>query len=63
MIVCVCKRVSSARVKEAVSEGATGVEELGEKLGLGTGCGRCLEFAERMVEREKAALSYDAAVA
>ena len=40
MIICVCKRVNTAQVKEALNEGITDVEGLSDRLGLGTGCGR-----------------------
>ena len=49
MIICVCKRVNSAQVKEALDDGVTQVSELSERLGLGTGCGRCVEFTKQML--------------
>ncbi len=63
MIICVCKRVNSAQVKQAMSEGVTDVGELSEQLGLGTGCGRCVEFAKQMIQREEASLITSDAVA
>ncbi len=53
MIICVCKRVNSAQVKQALNEGVTDVGELGEQLGLGTGCGRCVEFTKQMILQEQ----------
>jgi len=53
MIICVCKRVNSAQVKQALNEGVTEVGELSEQLGLGTGCGRCVEFTKQMILRER----------
>ncbi|MFP6806397.1 MAG: (2Fe-2S)-binding protein [Pseudomonadales bacterium] len=52
MIVCVCKKINSAQVKEAIDRGITDVEELSEQLGLGTGCGRCVEFTRQFVEQQ-----------
>jgi bacterioferritin-associated ferredoxin len=49
MIICVCKRVNSAQVKEALDDGVTQISELSERLGLGTGCGRCVEFTKKML--------------
>ena len=52
MIVCICKSINSAQVRDAVQRGATDVFEVSQELGLGTGCGRCVEFAERMINTE-----------
>ena len=58
MIVCVCKRVNSAQVRNAVRDGANCVEELSLSLGLGTGCGRCVEFAEQLIDEECRSVAY-----
>jgi len=63
MIVCVCKRVNSAQIREAVRSGASDVLDVSQKLGLGTGCGRCVEFAERMIDEECASLAYEVEIA
>ena len=63
MIVCVCNRVNSAQIREAVKDGATDVYDVSEKLGLGTSCGRCVEFAEKMISDEARALGYEVTVA
>ena len=56
MIICVCKRVNSSQVKQALEQGVTDVAELSEQLGLGTGCGRCVEFTKQMILKEKPGL-------
>jgi bacterioferritin-associated ferredoxin len=56
MIICVCKRVNSTQVKKALEQGVTEVSELSEQLGLGTGCGRCVEFTKQMILKEQANL-------
>ena len=53
MIICVCKRVNSAQIEAAMDEGVTDVGELSQRLGLGTGCGRCVEFAQQMIQRDR----------
>lgn len=52
MIVCICKSVNSARVREAVALGAADVDAVSRETGLGTGCGRCVAFAEHIVDKE-----------
>jgi bacterioferritin-associated ferredoxin len=56
MIICVCKRINSAQIKQALNDGVTEVGELTEQLGLGTGCGRCVEFTKQMIQRETPSL-------
>lgn len=63
MIICVCKRVNSAQVEAAMDRGVTDVDELSRQLGLGTGCGRCVEFAQQMIQRERNELIATDAVA
>ena len=50
MIVCVCNRVSESQVREALRDGHKSVESLSECLGVGTGCGSCLEYAQELIE-------------
>jgi bacterioferritin-associated ferredoxin len=45
MYICVCRGVTERALREAVAQGACSIPELAERLGLGTGCGRCLEEA------------------
>jgi len=52
MIVCVCKKINSSQIMDAIDRGLTDVEQLTEQLGLGTGCGSCVEYARDMLVRE-----------
>ncbi len=46
MYVCICKAVSHLEIEEAVSRGdVSTISCLRKCLGVGTGCGTCLEFA------------------
>lgn len=66
MYVCVCNAIKASEVQEAMANGCNSVEDLSAELGLGTGCGTCLEYAQRMVEDvmpepDPAAIPYAAA--
>ena len=54
MIVCSCKRVREAQLRALAEERTSdGVVRLGDavrQLGLGTGCGRCLRHARRVMD-------------
>lgn len=45
MIVCVCNVISEHDIRQAVSEGADSVEQLGDRLNLGQCCGVCTDAA------------------
>jgi bacterioferritin-associated ferredoxin len=45
MIVCVCKAVSDRHIRAAVKDGATRLQEISRRTGLGTCCGKCLPEA------------------
>lgn len=45
MYVCLCRGVTDAALRDAVAQGACSLPDLAERLGLGTGCGRCLDEA------------------
>lgn len=49
MIVCLCHAVSDRDLDRVIEEGASTVEEIGQRCGAGTDCGTCLgELRERL---------------
>jgi bacterioferritin-associated ferredoxin len=59
MYVCLCKAVTDSEIREAVEDGAVHVDHLAARCGLGTGCGRCQEAAQQLIDEHLAAdLSY-----
>ena len=56
MIVCVCRRVSDHRIREAVRDGAQTLEALQRELGVATQCGRCAECACQVMREARLAL-------
>ena len=49
MIVCVCKNINSRQLKDRLQRGMS-IEDISLEMGLGTGCGRCLEYACSLIE-------------
>ena len=49
MIVCICKNISSRQLKECIHRGMS-IEDITQEMGLGTGCGSCLEYACSLIE-------------
>lgn len=49
MYVCVCNRVTDSEILEAVAQGATTLEALGNQLKVATCCGRCAECAHDLL--------------
>ncbi len=50
MIVCSCRLLSDREIRTAVLSGATSLDDLGRRLGAGTGCGGCLPTLEDLLE-------------
>lgn len=53
-LVCFCRRVTEAELREAMDRDARSVEDLVERTSAGTGCGTCRFDLERMI-RERSA--------
>jgi bacterioferritin-associated ferredoxin len=45
MYICLCNAITERQVRECARSGACSVDDLASKLGVGAGCGRCLECA------------------
>ena len=45
MYICLCNAITERQVRECARSGACSVDDLTSKLGVGSGCGRCLECA------------------
>jgi bacterioferritin-associated ferredoxin len=58
-----CKSINSSQLRDAIQDGVTDVHALSTELGLGTGCGRCIEFASEMINKELLLLATEAEIA
>ena len=45
MYVCICNAVTEREIARAIERGAHTLAQLTETLGVGTGCGKCLDAA------------------
>lgn len=43
MYVCICWAVTEAQVRGCIADGASTVEDVGDRCAAGTGCGSCHE--------------------
>lgn len=48
-ILCRCRQVSVAQIKQAIQDGATTVQQVIAQTGLGQGCTHCLETARPII--------------
>lgn len=55
MYICICNGVTERQITKSLMGGVACVEELACRLGLGVGCGRCKEWAARMLEEHASA--------
>ncbi len=49
---CACLGLTKGEIEAAIGEGATTIEALQEKLGIGTGCRTCLPLLEALLRGE-----------
>ena len=54
MYVCLCKAVTDSQIIEAVENGAYKLEHLEERCGVGSGCGRCRDTAQQLIDQQLA---------
>ena len=45
MYICLCNAITERQVRDCARSGACSVDQLTSELGVGAGCGRCLECA------------------
>ncbi len=45
MYVCVCRGVTDHQIRAAAAEGASSVDELRDRLGVASRCGKCSSLA------------------
>lgn len=60
MVVCICKNVNSRQLRECLQQGMS-IEDISAEMGLGTGCGRCLEYAVNLAEKETPLIASESA--
>lgn len=54
MYVCICAAVTDRQIKQAARDGATTVDDLAARLGVGTGCGCCRATAQQVLDAQAA---------
>jgi bacterioferritin-associated ferredoxin len=64
MVVCICNRISECEVRKAARAGAPTPESAYAHLGCEPCCGCCLDYAQDIIDEERAdLLKVDAAAA
>ena len=54
MYVCLCKAITDKQIHDAVDGGAHTLSQVSETCGAGTGCGRCLDVAQQLIDQRLA---------
>ncbi|MDM3871221.1 bacterioferritin-associated ferredoxin [Porticoccus sp. W117] len=49
MYVCICRAVTDNQIRQEVSHGASTMREVGQRLGVGTQCGKCSKHARSVI--------------
>ena len=54
MYICICNAVTDKAVRECARNGACSLEQLSFELGVGSGCGRCRDYASELLRDVRA---------
>lgn len=60
MYICICNAITENHVAAAIEDGASDIGDLGLALGLGSGCGSCLDLADSVLQRHSDAANAEA---
>jgi bacterioferritin-associated ferredoxin len=58
-LVCLCNHVSAQEIKKILKAGALTVADVQQFTAAGTGCGRCIQEINAIVEKHKSTNSND----
>jgi bacterioferritin-associated ferredoxin len=61
MYVCLCKAITDKQIHEAIDNGVQTIAQLQESCGATTGCGRCLDVAQELLNERLEDSAYYAA--
>jgi bacterioferritin-associated ferredoxin len=61
MYICLCKAVTDQDIHDAIDDGAHTVTQLADSCGAGTGCGRCQQMAQELIDQHLTEAQYHAA--
>lgn len=53
MYVCVCNAVRDSQIRDALARGCNDLDALSAELGVGNGCGTCVEYARALIEAQQ----------
>ncbi len=52
MYVCICKKITDTQIIQEVENGATTANEISERLGASSQCGKCKKCVRNLVEKQ-----------
>ena len=58
MYVCICKKITDTQIIQEVERGATTVNEISERLGTSTQCGKCKKCVRKLVRKQVSEMTY-----
>lgn len=57
MYVCICRGINTRTLQSALAQGADSLTDLQQRLGVGTGCGRCMAHADQVLSEHREAVT------
>lgn len=53
MYVCICRAITDNQIRHEVAQGAMTLREVGQRLGVGTQCGKCGKHAKAVIREAR----------
>ena len=53
MYICICRSVTDRDIRQALCEGACGMRDLRERLGVCSQCGKCARSVRELVDESR----------
>lgn len=54
MYICICNAITDKQILDAQAKDCHSIDEITKSLGVGNGCGRCIEKAEDLIIKNAA---------
>lgn len=58
MYICICKKITDKQIHQEIENGATTLDELSNRLGVASQCGKCGKCVRNMIRRKASKMAY-----
>ncbi|MEQ8954905.1 MAG: (2Fe-2S)-binding protein [Gammaproteobacteria bacterium] len=59
MYVCICRQITDSQIRDLCREGASNMNDIQDRLGVATACGKCSKLAQNIVKEFNKSPGFD----